>query len=130
MIRRPPRSTLFPYTTLFRSHAGVAEERSKRSLQDPALSLKRKRTATASRTLGSVQGSSGIRLPQWHRSMHRLQCPDVRCLTPRGARCNQDLKARCGQAEVGNASQKFRQRIMEAWKRRHAKQKIDETLPN
>src|SRR5260370_42716457 len=24
MIRRPPRSTLFPYTTLFRSPAGVA----------------------------------------------------------------------------------------------------------
>src|SRR2546430_3054482 len=29
MIRRPPRSTLFPYTTLFRSHAaGVAAHRS------------------------------------------------------------------------------------------------------
>src|SRR2546422_6527329 len=27
MIRRPPRSTLFPYTTLFRSHVpGVADE--------------------------------------------------------------------------------------------------------
>src|SRR3712207_9315482 len=26
MIRRPPRSTLFPYTTLFRSRAGVFEE--------------------------------------------------------------------------------------------------------
>src|SRR5256885_2480320 len=25
MIRRPPRSTLFPYTTLFRSHDGVAD---------------------------------------------------------------------------------------------------------
>src|SRR3712207_8988923 len=25
MIRRPPRSTLFPYTTLFRSHVDVAE---------------------------------------------------------------------------------------------------------
>src|SRR3712207_7525101 len=25
MIRRPPRSTLFPYTTLFRSHDGDAE---------------------------------------------------------------------------------------------------------
>src|SRR3712207_8157313 len=25
MIRRPPRSTLFPYTTLFRSHAKVQE---------------------------------------------------------------------------------------------------------
>src|SRR2546430_5779206 len=27
MIRRPPRSTLFPYTTLFRSHQGKALER-------------------------------------------------------------------------------------------------------
>src|SRR3712207_6943726 len=26
MIRRPPRSTLFPYTTLFRSHAAQAAE--------------------------------------------------------------------------------------------------------
>src|SRR6478735_10031090 len=26
MIRRPPRSTLFPYTTLFRSRVGAAEE--------------------------------------------------------------------------------------------------------
>src|SRR3712207_7241874 len=25
MIRRPPRSTLFPYTTLFRSHARLVE---------------------------------------------------------------------------------------------------------
>src|SRR2546425_7181665 len=27
MIRRPPRSTLFPYTTLFRSHPGAFDER-------------------------------------------------------------------------------------------------------
>src|SRR2546430_9036644 len=27
MIRRPPRSTLFPYTTLFRSHGGECEKR-------------------------------------------------------------------------------------------------------
>src|SRR3712207_8070385 len=26
MIRRPPRSTLFPYTTLFRSHPGLRRE--------------------------------------------------------------------------------------------------------
>src|SRR2546430_9636269 len=26
MIRRPPRSTLFPYTTLFRSHRGFRRE--------------------------------------------------------------------------------------------------------
>src|SRR2546425_7785420 len=28
MIRRPPRSTLFPYTTLFRSHEGAGARRS------------------------------------------------------------------------------------------------------
>src|SRR5256885_8068610 len=27
MIRRPPRSTLFPYTTLFRSHVGLQRRR-------------------------------------------------------------------------------------------------------
>src|SRR5215471_17322641 len=29
MIRQPPRSTLFPYTTLFRSHGGPGAERSR-----------------------------------------------------------------------------------------------------
>src|SRR5258708_16797722 len=42
MIRRPPRSTLFPYTTLFRSHLGrgdedgVARERQVQQLVDGA----------------------------------------------------------------------------------------------
>src|SRR2546422_1833886 len=31
MIRRPPRSTLFPYTTLFRSHLRPAEVRREQS---------------------------------------------------------------------------------------------------
>src|SRR2546426_12472319 len=40
MIRRPPRSTLFPYTTLFRSHvAGPSEARIERSAI-PALNSK------------------------------------------------------------------------------------------
>src|SRR2546427_7345084 len=30
MIRRPPRSTLFPYTTLFRSHRAEVREREQR----------------------------------------------------------------------------------------------------
>src|SRR5260370_31571902 len=33
MIRRPPRSTLFPYTTLFRSHL----DRAAHDLEEPAL---------------------------------------------------------------------------------------------
>src|SRR6267378_889595 len=39
MIRRPPRSTLFPYTTLFRSHRHVL-----RSATDPGRSLPRFKT--------------------------------------------------------------------------------------
>src|SRR5205085_6613570 len=34
MIRRPPRSTLFPYTTLFRSHSANAWWRSARAVFD------------------------------------------------------------------------------------------------
>src|SRR2546430_12306044 len=33
MIRRPPRSTLFPYTTLFRSQAGAAQSQIEVQLQ-------------------------------------------------------------------------------------------------
>src|SRR5256885_5339974 len=36
MIRRPPRSTLFPYTTLFRSQGGGAEQRRGRLVGEPA----------------------------------------------------------------------------------------------
>src|SRR3712207_7499674 len=36
MIRRPPRSTLFPYTTLFRSADGSAAAPATPALQDPA----------------------------------------------------------------------------------------------
>src|SRR3712207_7156568 len=35
MIRRPPRSTLFPYTTLFRSRGGVASDLLVEGLQVP-----------------------------------------------------------------------------------------------
>src|SRR3712207_9472555 len=34
MIRRPPRSTLFPYTTLFRSTSGIGKETAKLLLQE------------------------------------------------------------------------------------------------
>src|SRR2546422_8460065 len=36
MIRRPPRSTLFPYTTLFRSHVLLDEEHGDPALVDAA----------------------------------------------------------------------------------------------
>src|SRR5258708_35273249 len=36
MIRRPPRSTLFPYTTLFRSSSALTTKR-QRQIREPAL---------------------------------------------------------------------------------------------
>src|SRR5471032_3290884 len=46
MIRRPPRSTLFPYTTLFRSvsHPGSAPHRALDALREPAGVVDRKST--------------------------------------------------------------------------------------
>src|SRR5256885_10762860 len=46
MIRRPPRSTLFPYTTLFRSHQGAVMEalgERRADLTDMSLGLGRAR---------------------------------------------------------------------------------------
>src|SRR5256885_2961714 len=38
MIRRPPRSTLFPYTTLFRSHLRALRRRLRRGRRDVPIS--------------------------------------------------------------------------------------------
>src|SRR5256885_4020673 len=48
MIRRPPRSTLFPYTTLFRSHR--ADRASRRSLPDGRGSRRSRGCAEQSRS--------------------------------------------------------------------------------
>src|SRR5258706_12008759 len=51
MIRRPPRSTLFPYTTLFRSHPLVVHNQSRVALEDlPILLLGRKRIRSEEHT--------------------------------------------------------------------------------
>src|SRR5260370_5259471 len=49
MIRRPPRSTLFPYTTLFRSHKQVGTPPD-RTLPDPASSRTASDFLTCNRT--------------------------------------------------------------------------------
>src|SRR5256885_4680311 len=46
MIRRPPRSTLFPYTTLFRSHGSVGPGGAPRTAARPAPWRSRDRKST------------------------------------------------------------------------------------
>src|SRR5688572_32282093 len=43
MLRRPPRSTLFPYTTLFRSHADPPADRERHDDQVRAVEVRRDR---------------------------------------------------------------------------------------
>src|SRR5690349_23145266 len=43
LIRRPPRSTLFPYTTLFRSRQAAPQPRERRGPQSPIMLVKQER---------------------------------------------------------------------------------------
>src|SRR2546430_11318612 len=56
MIRRPPRSTLFPYTTLFRSRATGYEGRG--CLQAP-MQVEERRGVHVARAIGTVHGDAG-----------------------------------------------------------------------
>src|SRR5207253_10987201 len=52
MIRRPPRSTLFPYTTLFRSHHRAAQFDSRRAAASDAFSRLEQRLPRRRKTRG------------------------------------------------------------------------------
>src|SRR5258705_8271099 len=83
MIRRPPRSTLFPYTTLFRSPRGSHGKpgaRSPASASPRATSSARGRSSTA-RSRCSATASSGARCPWRDRSEeHTSELPSLRHL--------------------------------------------------
>src|SRR3712207_7469129 len=74
MIRRPPRSTLFPYTTLFRSNGLV-------DLKNPVFAAERWDPATETWTVLS----SASRVRQYHSTATLL--PDGRVLTGGGGIC-------------------------------------------
>src|SRR2546430_12942631 len=57
MIRRPPRSTLFPYTTLFRS-ASLRDERARRRSDERI--RHRRQTCCRSREIVEIAGISSI----------------------------------------------------------------------
>src|SRR3712207_3106418 len=64
MIRRPPRSTLFPYTTLFRSDRAMFHADNAYRLPDATIHSRRMKTHTVSNTafrgFGGPQGMAGI----------------------------------------------------------------------
>src|SRR2546422_9490674 len=85
MIRRPPRSTLFPYTTLFRSHQLVTPEQVRRTeVHDllrttsgrPSIADRRERLAKdqdISSRLGSADEEGDVCLVLRHGGLRRLE---------------------------------------------------------
>src|SRR5260221_10724609 len=65
MIRRPPRSTLFPYTTLFRSRAFSDRYCTRRVPPSPACSSRRR--CCCRRRRSSLPGSPLVVLREWIR---------------------------------------------------------------
>src|SRR5437773_5225997 len=70
MLRRPPRSTLFPYTTLFRSHHGGGAERAvacRRGQGDPVSGRAQEgRRGAAARHPGHLLDRKSTRLNSSH----------------------------------------------------------------
>src|SRR2546430_2691709 len=102
MIRRPPRSTLFPYTTLFRSDLGRAGDRCRgrsglarrRPWLDRDSDRDRDRRRQASPGCGGGRASLHRRDPRRHRSRaergrHRDTGPRGRPARPRVRRCGE-----------------------------------------
>src|SRR5258708_23071200 len=63
MIRRPPRSTLFPYTTLFRSRPGRLLRRADRDVPSPLRVRGPDASSPAGRALRSEEHTSELQSP-------------------------------------------------------------------
>src|SRR5256885_8036875 len=85
MIRRPPRSTLFPYTTLFRSFQGF---RPRQSLASTALLLHSENSSTQRGCLRRRPDRKSTRL----NSSHLVISYAVFCLKKKRTNLNQSLR--------------------------------------
>src|SRR5438034_8187714 len=90
MLRRPPRSTLFPYTTLFRSHVGSAEppSRTERLDRDPVGLTER---GAAHDLQSAWRGGGRDRKSTRLNSSHTVISYAVFCLKKKKKKENQDV---------------------------------------
>src|SRR2546429_2944923 len=83
MIRRPPRSTLFPYTTLFRSPLDLAKDAQKVSTQD-LLDVLRFVTTVEQRLRDLRQVGGGVDLLWQHRNAIKIDRKSTRLNSSHG----------------------------------------------
>src|SRR5258708_27679127 len=96
MIRRPPRSTLFPYTTLFRSRRGQCGEMRKRPVPDL-------------RARCAVAGKSGANLDRSEEHTSELQSPDhlvCRLLLEKKKKNQTSTRMRARKSEIADRERK------------------------
>src|SRR3712207_9199806 len=103
MIRRPPRSTLFPYTTLFRSNGLV-------DLKNPVFAAERWDPATETWTVLS----SASRVRQYHSTATLL--PDGRVLTGGGGICGTCTTQGYLEKKIEYFSRSEERRVGEEWR--------------
>src|SRR2546422_6626948 len=72
MIRRPPRSTLFPYTTLFRSHVLEPVDLWERYIDPPFRHRAPRGTQRKATDVGVTERGIDVALPQVDRKSTRL----------------------------------------------------------
>src|SRR5258705_8974232 len=86
MIRRPPRSTLFPYTTLFRSHQGslcVIQLRTRSPRHRLTVSANTRNSSTVSRCAQPPRSCSRCGRSQWRSEEHTSELQSLRHLVCR-----------------------------------------------
>src|SRR3712207_7742156 len=91
MIRRPPRSTLFPYTTLFRSRGAPRTGRDGRLRRRAAARALRRDAATRRDRAGAGAGALG---PAARRAVLRTRRADPRAVRPRSEEHTSELQSR------------------------------------
>src|SRR2546426_6794341 len=96
MIRRPPRSTLFPYTTLFRSEAGAHEKAAHQA--DVIVSCLHCRRVV---TLASEVGAAELTRLQAHLDRKSTRLNSSHLVISYAVFCLKKKKQSCASAVVG-----------------------------
>src|SRR2546430_12016070 len=99
MIRRPPRSTLFPYTTLFRSHSAGGADRPDRALADAGGGSLPTFRDTAAGGMAGAARAGGDRKSTRLNSSHSQNSYAVFCLKKKKQTACNHTRACCGKRE-------------------------------
>src|SRR5437763_4153626 len=102
MLRPPPRSTLFPYTTLFRSRSGAGRQRApRRGASRFMVAITRSRPASSAQYIRSEEHTSELQSPMYlvcRLLLEKKKKKKKKRRITNHSRCNPDITHRKTQA--------------------------------